>query len=209
MAAWPERRLAVESNILIIAVRPSEESSRFGGLIAELCRRGRPPFVTILTDGSGGAGPEGAAMAAEKAAAARRAVAHLGLPPERLLLIGLHDGAAERDPSILDALVSAFDLLSWARDCQTICVAGDADGTDYRLVQSLGERLSERSGLGCVLSFGGAADRNNQEHGRIDITRHLAAKRRAEAEYAAPQSDALVEHFALLREGAGQTRFWI
>jgi hypothetical protein len=121
----------------------------------------------------------------------------------------LHDGAAEHDPSMLDALVSAFDLLSWARDCQTICVAGDADDTDHRLAQSLGERLSARSGLGCVVSFGGPADTNILEHGRIDITRHLAAKRRAAAEYAAPQSDAPVEHFALLRQAADHARFWI
>jgi LmbE family N-acetylglucosaminyl deacetylase len=112
MVFWPNRTLAVDSNLLIIAVRPSEESSRYGGLIAELCRRGRPPFVTILTDGSSDAGPAAEAVAAAKAAAARRAVTHLGLPPERLLLIGLHDGAGSEGPAMRDALVSAFDLLS-------------------------------------------------------------------------------------------------
>jgi LmbE family N-acetylglucosaminyl deacetylase len=230
--------LAVDSNLLIIAVCPSEESSRYGGLIAELCRRGRPPFVTILTDGSSGAGNEAEgphrnnrfacdrfrlwrrrvarsgysdgnpeAVAAAKAAAARRAVAHLGLPPERLLLIGLHDGAGSAGPEMVDALVSAFDLLSWARDCQMICVNGDAPTPDHALARSLGERLSLRAGLGCVTSF--PAEAPDLQGGRLDVTRHHVAKTRAMAEYAADFGPASVqEYLALLRAPIEGASFW-
>ena len=202
MALWPERQLAVDSNLLIIAVRPSQESSRYGGLIAELCRRGRPPFLTILTDGSSGAGHAADAVAAAKAAAARRAVSHLGLPPERLLLIGLHDGAGSEGPAMADALVSAYDLLSWARDCQTICVDGDARTPDHVLARSLGERLSLKAGLGCVLSF--AEEISELRGGRLDVARHRAAKSRALAEYEAvpgpaPAAATAQEYLALLR----------
>jgi hypothetical protein len=209
MVVWPNRTLAVDSNLLIIAVRPSEESSRYGGLIAELCRRGRPPFVTILTDGSGDTGPAAAAaaaVAAAKAAAARRAVTHLGLPPERLLLIGLHDGAGSEGPAMHDALVSAFDLLSWARDCETICVNGDTPTPDHALTRSLGEQLSLKAGLGCVLSVTEAAA---LEGGRLDVSRHLAAKTQALAEYAADPGPApALEYLAVLRAPADGARFW-
>jgi LmbE family N-acetylglucosaminyl deacetylase len=207
MALWPERQLAVDSNLLIIAVRPSEESSRYGGLIAELCRRGRPPFLTILMDGSSGAAYAADAVAATKAAATRRAVSHLGLPPERLLLIGLHDGAGSGEPAMVDALVSAFDLLSWARDCHTICVNGDAPTPDHVLARSLGERLSLKAGLGCVFSFAEAA--SDLQGGRLDVTRHLAAKTRALAEYAAEAGPAKSqEYLALLRAPAEDGGFW-
>jgi hypothetical protein len=210
---WPDRRLAAETNILIIAVRPGEESRRYGGLIAELCRRGRPPYVTILTDGSGGAGAEAEAVAAARGAAARRAVDHLGLPAERLLLIGLHDGASGSAPTILGALVSAYDLLSWARDCQTVCVAGDpAPSGDHDLARRLGEGLSAQAGLGYVLSLdpaGASLDDASMERGRIDIRRHLAAKSGAQAEYPAAAADARpYEHFAVLRDAAESARFW-
>jgi hypothetical protein len=214
MALWPLRKLAVDSNLLIIAVRPSEESSRYGGLIAELCRRGRPPFVTILMDGAGGASTtqKAEAVAAAKGAAARRAMGHLGLPPERLLLIGLHDGAGSAGPGMVDALVSAFDLLSWARDCQTICVNGDGSTPDDVLARSLGERLSLRAGLGCVLSF--AKEAPDLQGGRLDVARHLAAKIRALAEYGAEYAaDAgtvpAQEYLALVRAPAEGASFWV
>ena len=213
MGPWPNRGLMAETNILIIAARPGEESRDTGGLIAELCRRGRPPFVTILTDGSGDAGSDAEAVAAELGAAARRAVGHLGLPAERLLLIGLHSGASTDGDTINDALVSAYDLLSWARDCQTICVPGDASvSADHALACCLGDRLSARAGLACVLSLreetavpaGGFL-----EMGRIDMGRHLEAKARAQAQYPALTGDALrYEHFAVLRASAEPSRFW-
>jgi hypothetical protein len=211
MVVWPSRTLAVDSNLLIIAVRPSEESSRYGGLIAELCRRGRPPFVTILTDGSSGAGDAAEAVAAAKAAAARRAVTHLRLPPERLLLIGLHDGAGSEGPAMRDALVSAFDLLSWARDCQAVCVNGDARTPDHALVRALGEQLSLKTGLGCVVSV--AEETPDLQGGRLDITRHMAAKTRALTEYGAdgvsdPGSASAQEFLAVLRAPADGARFW-
>jgi hypothetical protein len=207
MVLWPSRTLAVDSNLLIIAVRPSEESSRYGGLIAELCRRGRPPFVTILTDGSGDAGNAAEAMAAAKAAAARRAVTHLGLPPERLLLIGLHDGSGSEGAAIRDALVSAFDLLSWARDCQTICVNGDTPTPDHALTRSLGEQLSLKAGLGCVLSVTELAP--DLQGGRLDVTRHLAAKTVAIGEHTADPGPASgQELLAVLRAPDDGARFW-
>jgi hypothetical protein len=213
---WPTRILAVETNILIIAVRPGEESHRTGGLIAELCRRGRPPFVTILTDGSAGAGPgaEAEAIAARLGAAARRAAGHLGLPAERLLLVGLHDGTPDESPAMLDALVSAYDLLSWARDCQTVCVASDPAGAggEDDLARCLGDRLSLRAGLGCVLSRDGAAPppgAASADSGQIDIRRHRAAKARALAEYPAIIGDAApYERFAVLRAAVEPVRFW-
>ena len=49
----PLRAITGDENVLILVPGPGDESLWCGGLIAESCRRGRPPFVMVLGDGTG------------------------------------------------------------------------------------------------------------------------------------------------------------
>src|ERR1700712_4437889 len=72
---------------LILAPHPDDESLGCGGLIAACVAAGPPPIVVILTDGAGSHHspsypPE--RLRAVREQEARQAVAHLGLPPDRI-----------------------------------------------------------------------------------------------------------------------------
>jgi len=111
-------------NILILLAAPGEEVTACGGLIAEACARGRPPFVVILGDGA----TDGLATPAS-----RTACQILGLPDDRLLFVGLRHGAFPATGSpLFRALQAAMAEVSWRRDCNVILApfaareAGDA-----------------------------------------------------------------------------------
>jgi LmbE family N-acetylglucosaminyl deacetylase len=105
-------------NTLILVAAPGDEVTACGGLIAESCARGRPPFVVILGDGA----PDGAArLARERERASRLACRLLGLPDDRLLFVGLkqNDFPATGTP-FFNALQAAMAQVSWRRDCNVI-----------------------------------------------------------------------------------------
>mgnify|MGYP005815871083 CR=1 FL=1 len=109
--------------MLLLIPAPGDESWSCGALIAETCRRGRPPFVMVLGDGSAGAADEAAAekLARRREREIRAALPALGLPPGRLLMAGLHDGRIPASGPAFAAVVRAVALVSWARDCNLIC----------------------------------------------------------------------------------------
>jgi LmbE family N-acetylglucosaminyl deacetylase len=117
-------------NTLILLAVPGEEVTACGGLIAEACARGRPPFVVILGDGTTD-GP--ATLVPRRQLASRTACQRLGLPDDRLLFVGLRQGAfpATGTP-LFKALLAAMAEVSWRRDCNVILApfavpeAGDA-----------------------------------------------------------------------------------
>lgn len=90
--------IAGVATCLILAPHPDDESLGCGGLIAACCRAGRPPVVVVLTDGAG-SHPGSHAWPSHRlrqvrAEEVRAATALLGLPADRLVLLGQTDGHA-------------------------------------------------------------------------------------------------------------------
>ncbi len=105
-------------NTLILLAAPGDEVTECGGLIAEACARGRPPFVVILGDG---AADGSARLARERERASRIACQNLGLSADRLLFVGLRQSAFPAIGTIFfKALQAAMAELSWRRDCNVI-----------------------------------------------------------------------------------------
>jgi LmbE family N-acetylglucosaminyl deacetylase len=138
-------------NWLVLVTRPGEAAPLLGEVIAEACRRGRPPLLALLTDGSGDApdSPAGAARAAEAERAVRREMAALGLPEGRLFLFGLHDGAAPRPGAPLFApLLRAVDFLAWSRDCHVIWAPMlPGPSADHAAAAAVAEAVAAETGL--------------------------------------------------------------
>lgn len=102
---------------LVLAPHPDDESLGCGGLIAACAAAGRAPLVAILTDGAG-SHPSSRAyppnlLRALRAQEARDAVAHLGLPPDRIVFLGQPDTAAPTEGAGFAAVVE--ELTAWVR----------------------------------------------------------------------------------------------
>jgi LmbE family N-acetylglucosaminyl deacetylase len=119
--AWRHLPLGSVSDIighgtaLILAPHPDDESLGCGGLIAACAAAGRPPMVAILTDGAG-SHPNSRAfppdrLRAQRAREARAAVAHLGLPPDRLVFLAQPDTAAPSEGPAFAAVIDALAAL--------------------------------------------------------------------------------------------------
>jgi len=127
MAALPFGALSdVTGNapILILAPHPDDESLGCGGLIAAASAAGHPPFVLVLTDGTGShpnsrSYPPGR-LRAVREQEARDAVAILGLPAERIGFMGLRDTAAPMEGKPFRAAITAILTILKAIDALTI-----------------------------------------------------------------------------------------
>jgi LmbE family N-acetylglucosaminyl deacetylase len=100
---------------LILAPHPDDESLGCGGLIATCVAAGRLPLVVVLTDGAG-SHPHSRAFPPEwlravRAQEVRDAVARLGLPPDRVVLLNEPDTAAPHDGPRFDAVVARLSGL--------------------------------------------------------------------------------------------------
>ena len=110
--------------VLILAPHADDESLGCGGLIAALCRAGTPPWVMILTDGTG-SHPGSATfpphrLRATREAEAREAVRLLGLPAERIGFGGQRDTAAPASGPGFDAAVRHLAELCQAKMIGTV-----------------------------------------------------------------------------------------
>ncbi len=95
---------------LVCAPHADDESLGCGGLIAQLCQRGAPPFVLIMTDGTG-SHPKSRLYPAAKLRALREqetldACTLLGLGQERVAFMGLTDTQAPVEGEAFGAAVS-------------------------------------------------------------------------------------------------------
>jgi len=175
-------------NLLVLVPAPGDESVWCGGLIAESCRRGRPPFVMVLGDGTL-SHPHSAAYPPDRLAnlhdrETRAAAACLGLPRERLLMAGIHDGHISAGGPGFDAVVRAVTLVMWARDCNVICAPWPGSEGDAwrRNTFGIATAVARASGVGLLACAVG--DATADEGWQLDITAQLGPKRAAVAAHA-------------------------
>jgi LmbE family N-acetylglucosaminyl deacetylase len=210
-ASW--ETITGNENLLILAPHPGDESLFCGGLIARSCRRGRPPFVMVLTDGSA-SHPQSNAYSSDRLAAlheqeTRAAVRRLGLPANRLLMAGLFDGTVPHEGKLFDALVQGVTLVMWARDCNIICAPSQHSPlADHRAAQRVAAEVAARSGVGLITYEAADAMLPEQtvEGWRLDITPDLSAKRDAVAAHSLRHAQAattLQPHEVFLAAGHG------
>jgi LmbE family N-acetylglucosaminyl deacetylase len=182
---------------LVLAPHPDDESLGCGGLIAACCARGTPPVVAVLTDGAmshpGSRAFPAARLAEIRAAETREAVAALGMPRDRLHFLGLPDGRAPRDGAGLEQAAACVAALARAAGATTILATWEHDPhPDHVAAQAIARRAAALAGARVVSYpvWGWALPPRRRlpidevTGVRIDIARHLPAKRRAIAAHA-------------------------
>ena len=182
---------------LILAPHADDESLGCGGLIAAASAAGHPPFVLILTDGTG-SHPNSRAYPPPRLKDLREqeamsAVSILGLPLGRLGFLGLRDTAAPMEGDGFDAAVAA--ILSFAERTGAASVLSPWQHDphcDHLAAHLMASAAVARCRLrhlaypiwGWMLPpdtrLPGPAPRGM----RLDITEHSAVKRRAIAAHA-------------------------
>jgi LmbE family N-acetylglucosaminyl deacetylase len=193
----PLREIVGGGPLLVLAPHPDDESLGCGGLIAEAVAQGQIVHVAILTDG-GGSHPGSrrwppARLAALRAQEVRRATASLGLPADNLLPLGATDGDAPRDGDAFDALARRLEQLVRSHRITTVLASWRHDPhCDHEAAALLAAEVCRRTGarhlsypvwtwtLPDARELSGPPPRG----ARLDITRHLAAKREAIAAHA-------------------------
>jgi LmbE family N-acetylglucosaminyl deacetylase len=141
---------------LILAPHPDDESLGCGGLIAACAAGGRPPLVAILTDGAG-SHPNSRAfppdrLRAQRAREARAAIAHLGLPADRLVFLDQPDTAAPSEgpafAAVVDGLAALFELEA---RCTAILAPWLYDPhCDHEAAARIAATVAERCGIRAV-----------------------------------------------------------
>jgi LmbE family N-acetylglucosaminyl deacetylase len=185
---WPAasnlRAIFDDQYVLLLAVRPGDETLCCGGFIAESCARGRPPFVCIVTDGSSDAttarSPEQVAQwCAERS---RAATAMLDLPDERLALFGLYDDSVPQGDALFERLVGAVADIARRYDCNVLCAPFQPQASgDYFAVHRLAQTVAARADL-TLIWYGSPAELldqngvNGYKIRRLDIAEHVAQK---------------------------------
>lgn len=182
---------------LVLAPHADDKSLGCGGLIAAASAAGHPPFVLILTDGTG-SHPNSRAYPPSRLKSLREqeasdAVGILGLPPGRLGYLGLRDTAAPTEGEVFDAAVAAIlsfveqtgaaSILSpWQHDphCDHLAAHLMASAAVARCrVRHLAYPIWGWT-LPPDIRLPGPLPRGM----RLDVTDHLAVKRRAIAAHA-------------------------
>lgn len=182
---------------LILAPHADDETLGCGGLIAAASAAGHPPFVLILTDGTG-SHPNSRAYPPARLKSVREqeasdAVGILGLPPGRIGFLGLRDTAAPMEGDGFHAAVMAIlsfaervgaaSILSpWQHDPHCDHLAAHlmaSDAVARRPVRHLAYPI-----WGWMLRPDARLLGPVPRGMRLDIGEHLAAKRRAIAAHA-------------------------
>ncbi len=177
---------------LILAPHADDESLGCGGLIAAASAAGHPPLVLILTDGTG-SHPNSRAYPPARLKSVREqeasdAVGILGLPPDRLGFLGLRDTAAPTEGEGFDAAVAAILSFVEQTGAASILSPWQHDPHCDHLAAHL---MASEAAARCRVRhlaypiWGWTLPPDTRlpgpvPHGvRLDITDHLAVKRRA------------------------------
>lgn len=181
-----------DGSIAILAPHPDDESLGCGGLIAALCARGTPPTVIVLTDGTG-SHPSSklyppARLKTLREAETCGATSELGLSPDRLIFLGYRDTAAPNEgPALHEAASRLADLLQTA-GCTTLLAPWRHDPhCDHEAAASIAAAASRIVPLrqlaypvwSLTLAPETMLPGDPISGFRIDIARHLPAKRAA------------------------------
>lgn len=193
----PLRAVTGGKPALILAPHADDESLGCGGLIAAASAAGHPPFVLILTDGTG-SHPNSRAYPPSRLRSVREqeasdAVAILGLPPGRISFLQLRDTAAPTEGEGFKAAVAAILSLVERFGAASILSPWQHDPhCDHLAAHLMASEAVARCRVrhlaypiwGWTLPpdarLPGPAPRGM----RLDITDHLAVKRRAIAAHA-------------------------
>ncbi|GAC1345449.1 MAG: PIG-L family deacetylase [Acetobacteraceae bacterium] len=207
MAALPVAELPViigHGDPLVLAPHPDDESLGCGGLLAEAVARGLQPFVLVLTDGTG-SHPNSRSHPPDRLrrlreAEAAEAVAALGLGPDRIGFLRLPDRYAPTTGPYFDAAVAAvLAALARAR-CTTLLAPWQHDPhSDHLAAHHIARAAARQAAIrllaypvwGWMLPPETELDGPAPEGWRLDIARHLPAKRRAIAAHRS-QLEALI-----------------
>ena len=205
MAAFPVVPLDVVTGgrtALILAPHADDESLGCGGLIATAVAAGQPPFVLILTDGTGShphsARYPPARLKALREAEARAAVELLGLPADRIGFLGLTDTASPMEGH--DFQIAVGDILKTAGACGAATVLApwehDPHGdhlSAHRMAQAVAGRGRLRHLAYPVWGWMLPADRmlpgEKPQGYQLDISFWAAAKQAAIGAHASQYSD--------------------
>jgi len=178
--------------VLVLAPHPDDESLGCGGLMAEHYARGHDVHVMVLTDGAG-SHPRSreyppARLVALRMAEARAAIAALGLPEDRIDFLGLPDGHAPLNGRRLKEAASRVAAHAISRGVRTICTTSPHDPhRDHRAAYRLGQLVAREVGARLLLypvwtwTLPPTAwvSKMRVRGARLDIARHVTAKRRS------------------------------
>jgi LmbE family N-acetylglucosaminyl deacetylase len=188
--------IAGPSTTLILAPHQDDESLGCGGLIAEGCARGRPPFVIFVTDGTGSHSSSvsypSQRLRATRESEALAAVRALGLSADRVRFLRLPDTKAPHSGPAFDWAVETIGVTARRLGCCSIAAPWQHDPhCDHLASHQMAVAAASRCGIrhiaypvwGWTLP-GDDALEQRVLGGRLDIAIHLPAKRRAIAAHA-------------------------
>ena len=187
------RTLLGEAPVLVLAPHPDDESLGCGGLIAGHHADGHDAHVMVLTDGAA-SHPRSreyppARLAALRKQEARAAIVALGLPVDRIDFLELPDGRSPLNGKHLRDAATRVAAHALSHRVRTICTTLPHDPHhDHRAAYRLGQLVARTIGARLLLypvwtwtlpPTAWLPDTPAVHGARLDITGHLAAKRRA------------------------------
>jgi LmbE family N-acetylglucosaminyl deacetylase len=178
--------------LLVIAPHPDDETLGCGGMIAMACDAGRPVFVLVLTDGAA-SHPKSKIYPAPRLkrlreAESREAARNLGLPAANLSFLGLKDAQAPHRGEAADQAAQAIADHAKACGARTIFTTWRHDPhTDHLAASRLAGHAASKCGAalyeypvwGYTLPPRRLLPAETITGFRLDVSAHLAAKRRA------------------------------
>ncbi len=199
--------LLTSGRALILAPHADDESLGCGGLIAELCERGRPPVVLIATDGAGSHPASRdwppARLRALREAETLAATARLGLPLGNLGFLRLPDTAAPRAGVAFENACTTIATEAIERGCDTLLASWLGDPhCDHEAVQMMARAVARAQGMrllsypvwGWLIAPDTEVAAAEPACGfRLDIARHLRRKGEAIREHASQYADLITD----------------
>ncbi|MDZ4792386.1 MAG: PIG-L deacetylase family protein [Hyphomicrobiales bacterium] len=180
-----------DGGVVIMAPHPDDETLGCGGLIAQAAAHERPVIIIVMTDGTQ-SHPNSARFPAPCLAETRRlesseAAKLLGLDPDRIVFLGLQDGALPASGEGFSAAVeSVFRICQTASAAALFCTWRHDHHLDHKAAWRMAENVQSRRlhmRLWAYPVWGRALPAPIAEDApagvRLDIAAHLAAKQSA------------------------------
>lgn len=190
---------------LVLAPHPDDESLGCGGLIAACAAAGAPPFVLVLTDGTG-SHPNSRAYPAPRLrrlreGEARAAAAELGLPADRIGFLALRDTESPVSGPAFESAVSAVAALAIRMGAGSVLAPWEHDPHgDHESAHLIGAAAARQAGLPhrsypvWGLTLPAHTPLPSLPSGwRVDVLAQLPAKRRAIAAHRSQYSGLIVD----------------